>query len=46
MTLDQPTIESLAERLESTLSEFFYQETKRRPMIFVILNAAPVPEKG
>jgi ribonuclease J len=28
----------LAERLESALSELFYQETKRRPMIFVIVN--------
>jgi ribonuclease J len=28
----------LAERLESALSELFYLETKRRPMIFVIVN--------
>jgi ribonuclease J len=28
----------LADRLESALSELFYQETKRRPMIFVIVN--------
>jgi ribonuclease J len=30
----------LGERLESALSELFYQETKRRPMIFVIVNSA------
>jgi ribonuclease J len=30
----------LAERLESALSELFYQETKRRPMVFVIINTA------
>jgi ribonuclease J len=29
----------LAERVESALSEFFYQETKRRPMIFVVVNS-------
>ncbi len=28
----------LAERIESALSELFYQETKRRPMIFVLIN--------
>jgi ribonuclease J len=28
----------IADRIESALSEFFYKETKRRPMIFVILN--------
>jgi len=28
----------LAERIEAALSELFYQETKRRPMIFVLLN--------
>jgi ribonuclease J len=28
----------LAERLESALSEFFYEETKRRPMVFVLLH--------
>ncbi|MBN1438464.1 MAG: ribonuclease J [Anaerolineales bacterium] len=28
----------LAERIESALTEFFYRETKRRPMIFVLLN--------
>jgi ribonuclease J len=28
----------LTDRLESALSELFYQETKRRPMIFVIVN--------
>jgi ribonuclease J len=37
----------LAERLESALSEFFYQETKRRPMIFVVVNPAfAAPEKA
>jgi ribonuclease J len=30
----------LAERLESALAELFYQETKRRPMIFVMINGA------
>jgi ribonuclease J len=29
----------LAERIESALSEFFYQETKRRPMIFVVVSS-------
>ncbi len=29
----------LAERIESALSELFYQETKRHPMIFVIINS-------
>jgi ribonuclease J len=28
----------LAERVESALSELFYQETKRRPMIFALIN--------
>jgi ribonuclease J len=28
----------VAERIESALSELFYQETKRRPMIFVLLH--------
>jgi ribonuclease J len=28
----------LAERIESALAELFYQEIKRRPMIFVVLN--------
>jgi len=28
----------LGERIESALSELFYQETKRRPMIFVLIN--------
>ncbi|MFN2297981.1 MAG: ribonuclease J [Anaerolineales bacterium] len=28
----------LAERMESALSELFYRETKRRPMIFVLLD--------
>jgi ribonuclease J len=28
----------LAERIEAALSELFYKETKRRPMIFVMLN--------
>jgi len=28
----------LAERMESALSELFYRETKRRPMIFVLLE--------
>lgn len=32
----------LADRLESALSELFYQETKRRPMIFVIVNPVAV----
>jgi ribonuclease J len=37
----------LAERLESALSELFYQETKRRPMVFVIISPAfAAPEKG
>jgi len=36
----------LAERLESALSELFYLETKRRPMIFVIVNTAfAAPDK-
>jgi ribonuclease J len=30
----------LAERIESALSELFYEETKRRPMIFVVINPA------
>jgi ribonuclease J len=33
----------LPERVESALSELFYQETKRRPMIFVIVNPALTP---
>jgi ribonuclease J len=28
----------LSERIEAALSELFFQETKRRPMIFVLLN--------
>lgn len=28
----------LEDRIESALSEFFYEETKRRPMIFVMVN--------
>jgi ribonuclease J len=35
----------LAERIEAALSELFYQETKRRPMIFVLLNGGKTPEK-
>jgi ribonuclease J len=35
----------LAERIESALSELFYQETKRRPMVFVMLNGGKSPEK-
>jgi ribonuclease J len=36
----------LEDRIESALSEFFYEETKRRPMIFVMVNRVsgkPVP---
>jgi ribonuclease J len=29
---------NLKEKLESTLSDFFYSETKRRPMIFALVN--------
>jgi ribonuclease J len=35
----------LAERIESALSELFYQETKRRPMIFVLLNGGGKAEE-
>jgi ribonuclease J len=28
----------LEDRIESSLAELFYEETKRRPMIFVLLN--------
>ncbi len=35
----------LAERIESALSELFYQETKRRPMIFVLLNGGGKTEE-
>lgn len=34
-----------AERIESALSELFYQETKRRPMVFVMLNGAGKKEE-
>ncbi|MBL8046264.1 MAG: ribonuclease J [Anaerolineales bacterium] len=30
--------QALKEKVESTLSEFFYSETKRRPMIFALVN--------
>jgi len=35
----------LADRIESALSELFYQEIKRRPMIFVLLNGEKSGEK-
>jgi ribonuclease J len=35
----------MAERIEGALSELFYQETKRRPMVFVMLNGGKTPEK-
>jgi ribonuclease J len=38
-------VNRLAERIESGLSELFYQETKRRPMIFVMLNGGKSTEK-
>jgi ribonuclease J len=31
---------ALAERIESALSELFYQETKRRPMVFVMIDGS------
>jgi ribonuclease J len=35
----------LAERIEAALSELFYQETKRRPMVFVLLNSGGKKEE-
>jgi len=35
----------LSERIEAALSELFYQETKRRPMVFVLLNGGKTSEK-
>lgn len=32
--------QALKEKIESTLAEFFYSETKRRPMIFALVNPA------
>lgn len=32
--------QALKEKVEATLSEFFYSETKRRPMIFALVNQA------
>ncbi len=32
--------QALRERVQSTLSDFFYSETKRRPMIFALVNEA------
>jgi len=32
--------QALKEKIESTLAEFFYSETKRRPMIFALVNQA------
>jgi ribonuclease J len=37
-TAARPNGNRLAERIESALSEFFYQETKRRPMLFVLID--------
>lgn len=34
------TPQALKEKIESTLAEFFYSETKRRPMIFALINQA------
>lgn len=34
------TPQALKEKIESTLAEFFYSETKRRPMIFALVNQA------
>jgi ribonuclease J len=35
----------LSERIEAALSELFYQETKRRPMVFVLINGGKTAEK-
>jgi ribonuclease J len=35
---ERGNLERLEDRIESVLAEYFYEETKRRPMIFVMIN--------
>jgi ribonuclease J len=43
---ERGNIERLEDRIESALSELFYEETKRRPMIFVLLNKVAGKQPG